>query len=316
VTNAVFREAAADPATASVPWSHLSIELGHLYLEDFAGGPPVLAALMRQVVPWAQAARTLVSTPQPRVSTCFLIDEYFSTPAGPDQAIPMLLEAADSVGLTIDYLVRESACAAADGVPVAELVTGRLVPDPPPGTTGARPSTQDSGWLCNGVRSPRPAEGSQAMKVAPAWEPPSENGFKRHSVFIDVELWNQDGDVRTYSCSYLAAIWQLLRLGLLRMHGEAVLEPRRWDGPLPQTWAELPPVLQVSEQAKPFAAYQTFSVLPSSFGNIELAVRTILSQVAIEKAVMDQVHKRASAEHIVLPPEIVDRIGYVFTAPA
>src|SRR5262249_43187714 len=155
VTSAVFRETAADPATVSVPWSHLSVELGHLYLEDFAGGPPVLAALMREVVPWAQAARSLVAAAQPRVSTCFLIDDYFSTPAAPATAIPMLLEAADSVGLTIDYLVRESACALADGIQIAELVTGRLVPDPPPGTTGSRPSTQDSGWLCNGVRSPR-----------------------------------------------------------------------------------------------------------------------------------------------------------------
>jgi hypothetical protein len=313
VTSAVFREAAANPTTASLPWSHLSVELGHLYLEDFVGGPEVLAGLMRQVAPWAQAAGATIIAAQPRLSTCFLVDDYFSTPIPPAEAIPMLLAAADSVGLTIDYLVRESACAVADGVPLAELVTGRLVPDPPPGWTGSRPTTQDSGWLCNGVRSPRPAEASQAMRVPRPWEPPSENGLKRHSVFVDVELWSDEADGRLYSCSFLAAIWQLLRLGLLRMRGEAVLVPRRWDGEWPDTWSALPPVIQLTEQARSFTAYRTFSVLPNSFLHIEHAVRTILSQVAVENVVLEQARERALAERIALPAAVVDRIGYVFT---
>lgn len=33
-----FHETSAEPHTASVPFSHLSLELGHLYMEDFAEG--------------------------------------------------------------------------------------------------------------------------------------------------------------------------------------------------------------------------------------------------------------------------------------
>ncbi len=306
-----FQEETAEPTTASVPLSHLSVELGHLYLEDFAGGPPVLRALMRQVAPWAVAARAGLPE-RARLSTCFLVDDYFSTPLSPAQALPMLLDAAGESGLDIDYLVRESACAEADELRLAEVVAGRLVPDPPPGTNGFRPSTKDSGWLANGVRSPRPVDGGQAMRTV-VWRPPSENGFRRHSVFVDVELWSEEGPTRTYSCASHAAIWQLLRLGLLRMYGRPVLTPRAAPELWPDTWSELPPVVQLNPQARPFAAYRTLSVLPNTFSNTELAVRTILSQVSVEQAVVAQLEERARGERLSLPPEIVDRIGYVFT---
>src|SRR3546814_19804948 len=37
-TGAVFQETSAQPRTEAVPFSHLSLELGHLYMEDFAEG--------------------------------------------------------------------------------------------------------------------------------------------------------------------------------------------------------------------------------------------------------------------------------------
>ena len=39
MTEAVFRETTAELRTQSVPLSHLSLELGHLYMEDFEAGP-------------------------------------------------------------------------------------------------------------------------------------------------------------------------------------------------------------------------------------------------------------------------------------
>jgi hypothetical protein len=316
VTETVFEEESASPATVSLPLSHLSLELGHLYMEDFVGGLPALTNLMRQVAPWARTVQEVVAAevaPKPaRISTCFLVDDYFWPVNAPAEVIPMLVEAAAAAGLTIDYLVRESACAQADGLDLSDLVLGRVVVDPPPGATGSRPAIMDSGWLCNGVRSPQPVESAQAMRTPVQWRPPAENGANRHSIFIDVELWSDPAEGRLWSCAFLAAVWQLLRLGLLRVHGEVVTRPVMWTDEFPAAWADLPPLVQLNPQARPFAAYRTFSVLASRFLPVEHAVRTILSQVAIEHAVVAQVLGRAADEGLVLPHEVVDRIEYVF----
>src|SRR4029450_6784500 len=180
VTGTIFEEESASPATVSVPLSHLSLELGHLYMEDFVGGLPALTQLMRQGAPWARTVRERVAPKPARISPCFLVDDYFWPVNAPAEVIPLLVKAAEEAGLTIDYLVRESACANADGLALSDLVLGRVVVDPPPGATGSRPAIMDSGWLCNGVRSPQPAESAQAMRAPVQWRPPAENGANRH----------------------------------------------------------------------------------------------------------------------------------------
>jgi hypothetical protein len=314
---AEYVEVGASDRVVAVPLGHLSIELGHLYKEDFQAGRQRLIELFRQVGPWADAARQAaersVRPRTPRVSTCFLIDDYFGNPGRPDEVLAQLMEAATVTGLAIDYIVRESACAAADGVDLAGLVQGRLVADPPPGTTGVRPPLSVSGWLCNGERSPSPV-GGQAMRNT-GWQPPSENAANRHSIFLDIQLWDEVDGRRRWSCPYLAAVWQLLRLGLLRFEGRPVAEPRALEGQPPQSWQELPAVIRVNQRAAPFTAYRTFSILGGRFLPIEHAVRTILSQYAAQAAVAAQVAERAEREGIVLPASIVDRIGYVLGTP-
>jgi hypothetical protein len=316
-TEADFREAGAESRVQSVPLSHLSIELGHLYFEDFADGPDRLRRHFEQVAPWVSAVRAIeqerLGDKRPRISTCFLIDDYFGPSSSPAEILPGLVEAARSSGLDIDYIARESACAQTDGVPLAELVQGRIVADPPPGSTGARPPVSESGWLSNGQRSPG-TEPVAAMAVPPRWRPPVQNAANRHSVFVDVQLWDEVDDGRRWSCAYLASVWQLLRLGLLRYEGLAVAEPVVWDEPYPATWSGLPAVVKVNRRAAPFCAYRTMSVLHGRFFATEQAVRTILSQVAVEAAVADQVLERAAAEGLSPPIEVVDRLEYVFTA--
>lgn len=315
MTETVFEEESASPATVSLPLSHLSLELGHLYMEDFVGGLPALTNLMRQVAPWARTVQEVVAAevaPKPaRISTCFLVDDYFGDFSTPGQLIPALVTAADSVGLSIDYLARESGCADADGVPLASLVEARLVDDPPPDTTGARPPARETGWLCNGQRTP--ASTAEALSAVSDWRPPVENGRRNHSIFVDVELWNEQDGKRVWSCPFLAAVWQLLRLGLLRNLGEPVAVPRQVSlAELPATWAELPAVSQLTPRPAPFSAYRTASVLGSRFLPVELAVRTILSQVHVDPAAAQQVAQRSDAESVTLPAEVVDRVSYVF----
>jgi hypothetical protein len=55
LADAEFSEAAAQPRTASIPLSHLSIELGHLYAEDFRQGPDGVNRHFERVAPWVAA---------------------------------------------------------------------------------------------------------------------------------------------------------------------------------------------------------------------------------------------------------------------
>jgi hypothetical protein len=313
--DASFREASAERRVQSLPLSHLSIELGHLYFEDFAAGLDSLRDHFARVAPWAHAAREIAARGlagrTPRISTCFLIDDYFGPSEPPAKVIPDLLAAAQAAGLEIDYLARESGCAEADGVPLARLVEERIVADPPPDTTGSRPPPTETGWLCNGQRSPV-AVADAAMAAIQRWTPPAQNAATRHSVFVDVELWDERRGERIWSCAFLAAVWQLLRLGLLRHHGAPVASAQQWDEEMPADWARLPAVIRVNPAAAPFSAYRALSILEGRFLVTEHAVRTILSQIAVDPMVVAQVLERARGEGLTLSPEPVRRIDYVF----
>jgi hypothetical protein len=313
---AAFTEVDAERRLVGVPLSHVSIELGHLYAEDFERGPAYLRGQFERVRPWAEALRSVCERRypgrRPRISTCFLIDDYFTRFGEPAEVIAELTSAAADCGLRIDYVARESGCASAGEVPLAEIVEQRLVPDPPPGADGSRPPVHEVGWLCNGERSTAtPVD--EAMGSLKPWQPPRENSARQHSIFVDVELWSErSGGRRLWSCPFLAAVWQLLRLGLLRYAGEPVATPVPWEGDLPADWDEMAPIVRLNPSAQPFSAYQTMSVLGSRFLPIEEAVRTILGQVAIDDGVLRQIADRGAAESIEVPPAIVDRIAYVF----
>ncbi|MFF0201308.1 SCO2522 family protein [Streptomyces sp. NPDC005017] len=317
MTEPSYVETGAEPRTESVPFSHLSLELGHLYMEDFTEGPDRLRRHFAAVRPWADAARRSLDTRHPRISTCFLVDDYFSRLATPAELIPPLLTAAEEAGLTIDYLARESGCAAPDparrgAAALAECVLDRLVEAPPPGTTGYRPPVGRTGWLSNGRRSPS-RRVTAALDTDDRWRPPSETLASGHSVFMDVELFDQAEDRRTWSCAFLAAVWQLVRLGLLRDDGRAVLTPVPWEtGTFPADWDALPPVIRLQPSAQPFTAYGTCSVLPARFLPVEHAVRVVLDQVQIDLEALDQVARRSEAEQYSVSAGVVERISYVF----
>jgi hypothetical protein len=303
----LFVEASAVPVVRSVALSHLSIELGHLYMDDFRLGPERLREQFRRVAPWAHAAAGQVPSSRPRVSTCFLIDDYFTRFSTPREVVAALVDAAGSAGLTIDYVARESGCARAGGVDVAAVVREHLVHEPAEGVNGGRPPATETGWLTNGERSPSAAAG--AMAAPRPWQPPRQSAVQNHSIFVDIELWSETTGSLLWSCPFLAAVWQLQRLGLLRHLGEPVAEPEpATPGTLPESWDDMPATVQLNPAAAPLRAYRTFTALDGRFLPIELAVRTILGQVWIDPAV----DARALAERQPLPVEPVGRIGYAF----
>jgi hypothetical protein len=309
-----YQEDASTPATESDGLSHVSLELGHLYMEDFARGDDHLADYFEDIAPYVTATRQRLRRRMggatPRVSTCFLVDDYFSQLKSPQDVIPMIQKAADQSGLVIDYLARESACAATPDVKLAELLRSRLVKEPTPESNGGRPPLSRTGWLSNGEPSPD-LDAAPAM-VEQLWQPPTQSAPNRHAIFVDVELW----DDRQWSCAYLAAVWQCLRLGLLRDHGRRVVHPVRLGDRLPDQWSDVPPVLRLTDNAKPFSAYRTVSLLGARFMEIEVATRVILGQVRVPQDLTDQIQARARAEGVTLPADLLDRISYCFIGDA
>lgn len=312
----VFREASATDRKTELPLAHISVELGHLYMEDLTDEKFDLVGHFTRIVPWVQRSQLAsmcgVAESRLRVSTCVLVDDYFSAPLPPTVAVPKILDAARAAGLRIDYVARESACAQQVDVSLAALLEGAIVADPTPGTNGARPPVHETGWLSNGARSPA-GGGSQAMRTAATWRPPVENAARRHSVFVDVELWREAESGRQWSCAFLAAVWQALRLGQLRLGGESPVRPVDLvTDTVADTWSDFPAVMRTSPQAPSLFAYRTFSVLGDRFLSIEHAVRVILNQIAVDPLVTTQTNARAVREDVPLPTELPERISYLF----
>lgn len=329
--DAEFYESTADARVESSPLAHLSIELGHFYAPDLRQNTDFFADHFRRIARWSAtveaACRDAVRGRSVRISTCVLIDDYFGQPESPRTVLPKIVRAAQEGGLAVDYLARESGCAepamptdidlsepvdaASVGLSLAELVEARLVEDPPPDATAARPPVRQTGWLCNGQRSPI-TDRHEAMKRPTVWLPPAENAAVNHSIFADIELWRDGEHGRQWSCAMLAAVWQLLRLGVLRDNGRRVATAQPVPDELPDDWRRLPPVLQLNERAVPFSAYRTMTICAPLFLPIENAVRTILQQVAVDPAVLSQINARGTDEGIALAPSVVDRIEYLF----
>jgi hypothetical protein len=320
----IFHERIRGTAVQNLPLSHLSVEVGHFYMEDLEGGEAPIRAQFERVRPWLNAAMGSVVSgdEKPRVSTCFLMDDYFqSWPDAPD-IMEKLLRLSSEAGVTIDYVARESACARRkDGFVVAELLAARLLEEPEPDQdTGGRPPTMTSGWLSNG-KPTREALILNAME-SHAWDAPLEYAKRNHSIYVDVELWRDRAepgadrasllDGRQYSCPFLAAVWQLVRLGLLRKDGAPALEVTDFDGEWKTEWSQFPDIVKVNPKAMPFYAYRTLSIMPQNFLPIEAAVRTVIDHFLVQQDVMGSLDQRPREKNIEVPAVISERMSHHF----
>lgn len=327
-----FQERNLGTTVKDLALSHLSIEVGHFYMEtlDSEDEAPIIAQF-KKLRPWLDAARSAADSGggKPRVSTCFLIDDYFQRKPDPkkrklrpDEIMERLLRLAKEAGVEIDYVARESACARRrDGFAVAELVVDRLLEEAEPGKdTGGRPPAKESGWLSNGKPS-RELNVLNAMENH-VWEAPLEYGMRNHSIYVDVEMWRDGAEPgadeeevrrrRLYSCPFLASVWQLVRLGLLRENGEPALTVTDFDGEWRTEWNQFPEVIKVNRKAQPFYAYSSLSIMPQLYLPIETAVRTVIDHFLYDRDVARKLDQRAAKENITLPDVISERISHHF----
>ncbi|WP_332838671.1 SCO2522 family protein [Nocardia bovistercoris] len=332
-----YSEATEHGRISAVPLSHLSIEVGHFLMGELVNGTDDIRSQFRSIVALLDGfvrAAELEFGRRPRVSTCFLIDDYFRSDTDPRLILPKVLDVAKECGLTIDYLAREAGCAEVPAVmregavfmpeiPLAQIVRDRIVAEPRAWENGSVPPTTASGWLCNGVRSTG-AEPGQAMHPERPPTPPEQMGRRFHSIFLDVEMSTTPASdmngrtdtLRKWSCPFLAAVWQLMRLGVLRVDGRPVVEPMLWDPKKlwPDRWADLPAVVKLNKGAKPFAAYRSLSILPQRYLEIEHAVRVILDHVHLDQDVVQQVVRRGSGENVEVPRRVAERLAHYLLA--
>ncbi|MBY8861834.1 hypothetical protein K7711_35530 [Nocardia sp. CA2R105] len=323
-----YREGAEKTRIANVELSHVSIETGHFYMKELTNGTEQIRTRFRRVKNlvdlYIEAAKAEFGD-SARLSTCFLIDDYFGSETDPTEVLKKILGVAGECGLVIDYLAREAGCwespqyideqRSGHNIALAEMIRSWIVAEPVPTTTGGRPPDVESGWLCNGRRSSE-YDSRQAMQLT-KYRPSEELGRRVHSIFLDVEIWSEsigrDGSRRTHwSCPYLASIWQLLRLGMVRYEGGPAVQPQPRGNSWPVNWWEMPTVVQLNPKAAPFAAYRTLSILPQSHLKIQHAVRTILDHVHIDEELMAQAVARGAREGIEIPRELTRRLQHVF----
>lgn len=309
--------------------SHVSIEVGHFFVSELRDSTEKIAAQFQRIAPLLEAFTELArqefadaagGASRVRVSTCFLLDDYSQNDADPRQLVPKLLGIAEECGVRIDYLGSEAGCDKhlrrlhpEPRIPLARMVADSIVAEPAPGSTGRRPPAAESGWLSNGERS-SDHESGYAMEVT--YRPPMEFAARNHSIFLDVEMWrdHRETNEMLWSCPFLASVWQLLRLGMLRYEGKAVVDAEYWDPgrEWPARWEEFPSVIRLQERAAPFAAFRSLSLLPQRYVGIEHAVHTILDHVELDPAVVGLITRRAREQGIVLTGDVTDRLAHFF----
>lgn len=327
------REPVPPTLTSTNDFSHLSIEVGRFSVAEVAGDRDLVRRRCLRAAGWLPAVRASADTGRSplRSSTCVLLDDYRNHGADPATVIGTLLTVTEEAGLPIDYVAHTAGLAvgnsgAPDQTTVAQ-VAARLVSEPPPGANGSRPPVQDSGWLCNGRRSPAPY-GAEAMR-ARSWAPPEEYAGGDHSIFVDVELWRDkilDGAApgfgneafRLWSPAILAASWLLLRLGQLNGVATSDVDPAPPPAKAagwPERWTEVPAVVKINRDASPLTAYRAVSIAPRTDLPLEHAVRLVLESFAVDTDAAARIESSAADEGLVLETEISDRLSAVLYPP-
>jgi len=246
-------------AELSIEVCHLSgrqLELAYV-IEGLTSAKPIVES-MRQIYPGEGA-----------ISVCMLIDDYFSPISVLSDDIGALIaEAAEETSLTVDYVVSEAALTS-----TAAFLVDHLRPEPEWGAGSTGRGEPVNRYVSNEatVLPERDKDASKTwtpfVKEAPMDEtdesalgPSFRVRRGNHDVNLRVELWSPALPQVKYSCSLLAAWWQLLRLGLWK-DGEG---------------HRVPPEGTIVLGSSPFAARRTLSILDPPYIEIEHAVRTIL----------------------------------------
>lgn len=279
--------------------AHMSVEIAHVYLgeltEETAGD--ALAAAVDRVGP---VIDHMTKSRGRTVSTCILIDDYFESKGPtPREAVEIFRNAAARLGFRLDWIAFEADCALA-----ADYFFDNLYPQPRFGESSHgglygepnRLSRSGQLWISNGdpTRETKAPRSRRFLGEETKYLPGKVRPEIATSIALDVEIakaGSQDGDLM-WSCPFLAACWQLIRLGCWREPSGGMLAPKR--------------LLAVSDRPPPFFAQRTLSHLPTRYLRVEHAVQVILAQLTIDDRARREIDPHAKEF------EIREYIEYAF----
>jgi hypothetical protein len=242
----------------SIPFTEkagLSIETGHFYPNAFSkNATPPLADRLERVKIWADAAESeLKQETGEEASTVYLIDDY-SCNFKPQRIIRQIIDAAKQSKLRVDYLAREGAC-----IPLAGIVLDQLA------TTEVFAKDESvAHWFDSTL---------EAVGVGDTWEGRLQFGGEMYYKYAKNE----------WACAHLAAVWQLLRLGVLHHpdFDKPFLLKNKDELPAWKKWDEVPGLIQLNPGAAPFQAHETLSILPKSYIDVENLVKKIITNLPV-----------------------------------
>jgi hypothetical protein len=253
--------------------ARVSVETGHFYADVFMQGMGALVSRLHTVrmecdntVPIFNTPRTLdpdtATALGSGVSYSFLFDDYLNRPSKkhhPAAMLGMLRDAALEAGLQLDYIAREAAYLVQAAAALAILQKSPELHKAP---------DDDSHWLAQ----LRPEAIQIAMQMAKN-EPPQGTPGR---IYMDIELFGR----KEWACPYLASLWHIHRLGGLP--GLDFPDPELINGDMPdwERWQDVPPLIQLREDAAPFCADTAYSILPNSFLAVESAADRITTRLS------------------------------------
>jgi len=240
----------------SIPFTEragLSVEAGHFYANAFSSNAePPLAVRLERVKIWADAAELrLKQETGEEASTVHLIDDY-SCNFKPQRIIRQIIDAAKQSKLRVDYLAREGACVPLAGIVLDQLATTEVFAK---GESVAH-------WFDSTLEAARAgdAEGGRLRFWGEIYYKYAEN---------------------EWACAHLAAVLQLLRLGVLHYpdFDKPFLLKNKDELPAWRKWDEVPGLIQLNPDAAPFQARETFSILPKAYIGVETLVKKIIARL-------------------------------------
>lgn len=278
----------------------VSIEVLHIYRPDSPSRALIRSALRE--ARWVEAIATALDRQGRTWSVCMLIDDT-DPRSDADDIEERVCEAWRATGLPLDHAVRETECA----MSITRMLE-RFTGDVEVGLAGALGTAvcpppvdvvaERRRWLTNGepTRPSMTRLGTAALSEEPGEAdivPMKAVGSRAHRIHLDVELWSTVGHSQpTWSCSMLAAWWQLLRLGAPHVDQAPLSRPAQGGRPLP------------------LHGRSTLTLLPARMLEVEHAVRTILERVIVPTQwLVDDLNGKPPAT----AQSHLDRIGYVFT---
>jgi hypothetical protein len=302
----------------------LSIEIAHVYLGDLT--PSVARAAAEAAANWIGPLLDRWNRRRLKISITLMLDDYFDVAGGvpPDEGEIMLLEALSHHQIKVDYIAYEASFAEelSDNNHERETLADRflrlLEPFPRWGESsfGGRygpknlieGSDEPVGWISNGDPTRRGSEHESLFLRSSSPLQPDVHPEHRTSIALDVQIYEQheikgsgrklkngtDGKERRWSCAYLAACWQLSRLG-------GFLDPTT-NAPV------VPPRLKALTEGSGFFANRTLTLLSPSMLRVEHAVRVLLSQVRCDS----RFQRRLTQGRDYF--DLNDHIAYVFAA--